>query len=137
MSPALRPSYAALVLRVALGAVFLAHALSKPLVYSMSGTMSFFEAHGFPGWTAWPVFLGELIGGILLIAGIRTRAVSLALLPVLAGALLVHLPNGWSFTAPGGGWEYVAFLILALVIQALLGDGAMALGNRAVSRERE
>lgn len=130
MSPMVRPTYAALVLRVALGAVFLAHALAKPLLYTMPGTVAFFRSHGFPGWTAWPVFLAELIGGILLIAGIRTRAVSLALLPVLTGALLVHLPNGWSFTAPGGGWEYVAFLILALVIQALLGDGAIALGNR-------
>jgi putative oxidoreductase len=125
----LPPSYAALVLRLALGAVFLAHALAKPLLYTMPGTVAFFESHGFPGWTAWPVFLAELIGGILLIAGIRTRAVSIALLPVLAGALLVHLPNGWSFTAQGGGWEYVAFLLLALVIQALLGDGVMAVRN--------
>lgn len=130
MNPNLPPAYAALVLRLALGAVFLAHALAKPLLYTMPGTVAFFESHGFPGWTAWPVFLAELIGGILLIAGIRTRAVSIALLPVLAGALLVHLPNGWSFTAQGGGWEYVAFLLLALVIQALLGDGAMAVGNR-------
>ena len=130
MNPNLPSSYAALVLRLALGAVFLAHALAKPLLYTMAGTVAYFESHGFPGWTAWPVFLAELLGGILLITGIRTRAVSLALLPVLAGALLVHLPNGWSFTAPGGGWEYVAFLILALVIQALLGDGAMAIGNR-------
>lgn len=136
MSPTVRPCYAALVLRLALGAVFLAHALAKPLLYTMPGTVAFFQSHGFPGWTAWPVFLAELIGGILLIAGIRTRAVALALLPVLAGALLVHLPNGWSFTAPGGGWEYVAFLILALVIQTLLGDGAMAVGNRRETATR-
>jgi putative oxidoreductase len=41
----------------------------------------------------------------------------------------VHWPNGWSFTATGGGWEYVAVLIGALGVQALLGDGAFALGR--------
>jgi putative oxidoreductase len=41
----------------------------------------------------------------------------------------VHWANGWSFTAAGGGWEYVAFLIVALVAQALLGDGALAVSG--------
>jgi hypothetical protein len=39
------------------------------------------------------------------------------------GAWFVHLPNGWMFTAPNGGWEYPAFLIFALSTQAMLGDG--------------
>lgn len=121
--------YAAFVLRVALGAVFIAHALLKLLVFTLPGTAEFFAAHGFPGWTAYPVFGAELIGGTLLIAGVFSRAVALLLIPVLAGAITVHWPNGWSFTANGGGWEYVAFLIAALSAQALLGDGAFALGR--------
>ncbi|WP_437308138.1 hypothetical protein [Sorangium sp. So ce388] len=44
---------------------------------------------------------------------LRTRLVALALLPVMAGALIVHLPNGWMFSGQGGGWEYVAFLMIA------------------------
>jgi putative oxidoreductase len=47
--------------------------------------------------------------------------------PVLLGALSVHLGNGWVFSAEGGGWEYPAFLAVASVVQALLGDGAYAL----------
>jgi putative oxidoreductase len=121
--------YAALVLRAALGAVFIAHALLKLLVFTLPGTAQFFAAHGFPGWTAYPVFVMELIGGTLLIAGVYTRVVALALLPILAGAITVHWPNGWSFAAAGGGWEFVAFLIAALGAQALLGDGAFALGR--------
>ena len=54
------------------------------------------------------------------------QTVAALLVPVLAGAFLVHWPNGWSFTAPGGGWEYVAFLLIALVAQILLGDGALS-----------
>lgn len=118
--------YAGLVLRVALGTVFIAHALLKPLVFTFPGTAAFFAAHGFPGWTAYPVFAAELIGGFALIAGLHTRWVSLALVPVMLGAMTVHWPNGWSFTATDGGWEYVAFLIAALIAQAALGDGAYA-----------
>jgi putative oxidoreductase len=60
--------------------------------------------------------------------GFRTRLVSLALIPVVVGALSVHLPRGWMFDGAGGGWEYPAFLLFALAAQALLGDGAWALG---------
>ena len=38
----------------------------------------------------------------------------------------VHLGNGWVFSAPNGGWEYPAFLAMASLVQALLGDGAYA-----------
>lgn len=122
--------YAGLVLRIGLGVVFVTHALAKLLVFTLPGTAAFFDAHGFPGWTAYPIFGIELVGGGLLLAGLWTRIVSVALLPVMAGALLVHWPNGWSFTAPNGGWEYVAFLHVALVAQGLLGDGAYALSSR-------
>jgi len=120
-------SYGALALRLALGLVFLAHALSKPLVFTLPGTAAFFEQHGFPGWSAYPVFALELLGGLLLLLGMGSRWAALVLIPVTAGALLVHLPNGWLFINPGGGWEFPAFLIAALAAQALLGDGALAL----------
>lgn len=122
--------YAALVLRLGLGAVFIAHAMLKLVVLTLPGTAAFFAAHGFPAWTAYPVFAAELAGGIALVGGLWTRWVALALVPVMAGALLVHWPNGWSFTAPEGGWEYVAFLIIALLAQSGLGDGAFALRRR-------
>ena len=57
----------------------------------------------------------------------RTRIVALALVPVLIGATWVHSGNGWLFTSPNGGWEYPAFWTVALIVQALLGDGAYAL----------
>ncbi|VTR95594.1 DoxX family protein OS=Burkholderia vietnamiensis (strain G4 / LMG 22486) GN=Bcep1808_3970 PE=4 SV=1: DoxX [Gemmata massiliana] len=120
------PLYGALVLRLGLAGVMIAHALLKLLVFTLPGTASFFEAHGFPGWTAYPVFGAELIGGVLLAIGVWTRLVAVALVPVMLGALAVHWPNGWMFVAPHGGWEYPAFLTLALVAQALLGGGALS-----------
>lgn len=123
--------YAVLLLRVALGIVFLAHAYAKLVLFTLPGTAQFFAAHGFPGWTAYPVCALELFGGLGLIVGAYPRWIAIALLPVMLGALTVHWPNGWSFTAPDGGWEYVAFLIAMLVAQALVGDGAYALRRSA------
>jgi len=86
------------------------------------------------GWTAYPVFAAELVGGGLLVVGFLTRVVAAGLLPIVAGAFAVHWPNGWSFTAAGGGWEYVAFLMVALAAQTLLGDGAYAVSTLLDSR---
>ncbi|MDD9420668.1 hypothetical protein PV228_14370, partial [Staphylococcus aureus] len=52
----------------------------------------------------------------------------LVLLPFMLGAVCAHLPNGWSFASPHGGWEYPAFWAVTLAVQALLGGGAFALG---------
>ena len=119
--------YAALILRIGLGAMFLAHGLLKVMVFTLPGTAAFFEQVGFPGWTAYIVTFAEIGGGLLLLAGVAVRAVSIALVPVLLGATFVHFGSGWLFSNPNGGWEYPAFLTLAAVVQALLGPGAFAL----------
>lgn len=120
-------AYGATLLRVSLGVMFVAHAYLKIAVFTLAGTAQFFEAVGFPGFLAYPVTFAELIGGVLLIAGVYSRVVAAALIPILAGAALVHLGNGWVFSAEGGGWEYPVFLIAASAVQVLLGDGAYAL----------
>ena len=120
-------AFAALLLRVSLGTMFIAHALLKLLVFTMPGTVKFFQSIGLPGELAYLTVAVELAGGALLIAGVYTRYVALVLVPVLLGALWVHSGNGWLFTSPNGGWEYPAFWTVALLVQALLGDGAYAL----------
>lgn len=119
--------YAALLLRLSLGVMFIAHALLKLVVFTLPGTVKFFETVGYPGSLAYVVFGAELVGGALLVLGVYTRWVSLALIPILIGAAMVHFPNGWVFSAPNGGWEYPVFLAVACAVQALLGDGAWAL----------
>ena len=127
--------YAALILRVALGVMFVAHGLVlKAFVFGLPGTAQFFESLGLPGAFAYLVFAAETLGGIALILGVKTRLVALALVPILLGATWVHAGNGWLFSAQGGGWEYPVFLAVAVVVQALLGDGAYALKIPALGR---
>lgn len=115
------------VLRVSLGVMWIAHALLKLLVFTLPGTAQYFASIGFPGFLAYPVFAAELLGGIALVLGVYARQVALALVPVMAVAAWVHLPNGWVHTSTGGGWEYPVFLIAASIAMGLLGDGAAAI----------
>ncbi len=128
--------YAALLLRLALGTMFIAHALLKLLVFTLPGTAQFFESLGLPGGLAYLTFGAELVGGVLLLLGVKTRWVAAALVPVLLGATWAHAGNGWLFSAPNGGWEYPLFLTLAAAVQALLGDGAFALGGQRAATPR-
>lgn len=121
--------YAALILRLSLGTMLIAHGLLKVLVFTVPGTVQFFSSVGFPGWMAYIVIAAEIGGGLLMLGGVLTRWVALGLIPIMLGALSVHLHNGWVFSAPNGGWEYPAFLTIALIVQALLGPGAFALGQ--------
>ncbi|MCG6871704.1 MAG: DoxX family protein [Gammaproteobacteria bacterium] len=128
--------YAALILRLALGLMFLAHGILKVTVFTLPGTVGFFESVGFPGWMAYLVTYAEIGGGLLLITGLATRWVALALVPILLGAVSVHWGAGWVFSNPNGGWEYPAFLAVATLVQSLLGGGAFALGSAFGERSR-
>ena len=120
--------YAAFILRAALGIMFLAHSVVLKLFqFTLPGTAAFFGQLGLPAWSAYAVFFAEAIGGAMLVLGIQTRWVALALAPILLGAVWVHAGNGWMFGSPNGGWEYPLYLLLLSVVQAMLGDGAYAL----------
>lgn len=119
--------YGVFILRVALGVVFIAHAFLKYAVFTMPGFEGFLGKVGIPVALAWPIVLAELVGGLAIVLGVYSRWVSVALLPILLGALSIHFANGWVFTAPNGGWEYPAFLSVAALAHVLAGDGAFAL----------
>lgn len=126
--------YAALLLRLTLGLLFLAHVSLKLFVFTPAGTAKFFGSVGLPSELAYIVIAAELLTAIALILGVWTRIVAIAAVPILLGAIFtVHGAAGFFFNNPNGGWEYPAFWTVALVVQALLGDGAYAL--RASSAE--
>jgi len=104
-------SLGALLLRLSLGVMFIAHAWLKYFVFTLPGTAQFFASVGFPGPLAYVVFAAELVGGAMLVLGVYARWAALALVPILLGATTVHWGNGW----------------VALVVQSMIGDGALAL----------
>ena len=120
--------YGAFLLRISLGVMYLAHSIVLKLVmFSLPGTAAFFTSLGLPAWTAYATFAVEAVGGLALVLGVWSRAVAIALIPVLLGALWAHSGNGWVFSAANGGWEYPLFLLVVSAVVAMLGDGAYAL----------
>jgi putative oxidoreductase len=120
--------YAALLLRVSLGVMFLAHVALKIFVFTVPAFVGYFASLGLPAIVAYGTIALELLGGIALILGIYVSWVALPLaIEVLGTIVLVHGGNGWLFTNKGGGWEYPAFWTVGLIVLYLLGDGALAL----------
>ncbi len=120
--------YASLLLRLALGILFLAHFSLKFFVFTPAGTAKFFASLGLPGGLAYVTMAVELIGAVALILGIYARVAAIVLIPVLLGAIFtVHGPAGFFFTNPNGGWAFPAFWIVGLLALALTGDGKFAL----------
>lgn len=119
---------AALLLRVSLGILFLAHVGLKVFVFSVPGFVGYFASLGLPAIAAYLTIALEFFGGIALILGVYASWVALPLAVEMLGTIvLVHGANGWLFTNKGGGWEYPAFWATSLVVLFLIGDGAYAL----------
>lgn len=117
-----------LLLRATMGVGLLAHGLYlKIMVFGIGGTMGFFERIGYPAELGAAVALGETVAGLMLLAGVGTRAAAVAMIPVLLGATWQHAANGWLFSATGGGWEFPAMWTALLAVQALVGPGGWTL----------
>jgi len=111
---------ALLLLRVALGGVFLAHGVQK--LMGMDAIIGFFASIGFAAWVAWLVAIAETVAGALMIAGVMTNFAAWTMIIILIVAIAkVHLANGfWSMK---GGYEYQFFMILTALAVAHLGAG--------------
>lgn len=113
-----------LLSRLWLGAMFIAHAMLKWRVFSIPGTVAYFQSLHLAGWLAYVTIAAELGGAACLIVGIHPRYVALLLVPLIVGTIAkVHGKNRWLFSNKDGGWEYPAFWAAALFAVFLLGDG--------------
>ncbi|MEU7003299.1 DoxX family membrane protein [Nonomuraea sp. NPDC046570] len=115
---------AALISRVTIGVIFLAHGLQKWQGAGLEGiTQGFTQLNiPLPQLAAGFTMTAETIGGLFLIIGLLVPLAALAVLGVALGALIfVHAPNG-IFIADGG-WELVGALGAACLLLAVLGGG--------------
>ena len=144
------PAYGPAVLRLALGAVFIAHGAQKLFGIwggtGLTGTAAGFSQIGLEPAYAMAILGGviEFGGGVLLVLGALTVPSSILLtLTMLVAMWKVHLPNGfflnWTITpGQGHGYEYNLALIGGLVCLALTGPGAFSIdGRRAESAAAE
>lgn len=123
--------WAATLLRVALGILFLAHGVLWKLVQTgPQHVIPWFVSAGYPAWFGWAVIGIEAAGGVVLLLGWKTRWACLFLAVFMLGIARHQFPNGWIYTSQFGGWEYPAFWAVALLVQAGLGPGRLGLDNR-------
>jgi len=128
------------LLRLGVGLIYLAHAYMGAAVIGMPGMVSLLQGlTGRLGWgggawattLAWYVVLAHAVGGFLLVLGLWTFWSALAQVPIMAGAIIHHWPQGF-FVRPGGiGFEYPLLVLVATVTLLMTGPGALA-----VDRER-
>ena len=111
------------IIRIHFGVILLAHGWLKVSVFTIDGTVNYFESIGLSAIIAYLVILGEVLGGLALILGIQTRLVSLFTVPIVLGAAIMNSGNGWLHSASGGGWEYAASLTVIAVAITLMGSG--------------
>ena len=111
------------LLRIHFGIIVLAHGWLKISVFTIAGTVGYFANLGLPSIAAYLTIFAEVLGGMMLILGVQTRLVSLLMLPILIGATVVHMGNGWLFSAQGGGWEFPASLTIIALSLVFMGNG--------------
>lgn len=124
-----------LVLRVAIGVVFVAHGYNHIFrAGKIAGTARWFESLGMrPGVVhAWFASLTELGAGALLVVGFATPLACAGVIGTMLVAWVTnHLHNGFFIFRPGEGYEYVMTLTLVAVGVAGAGPGRWSL-DRAV-----
>jgi len=119
--------YGALLLRLGVGVLYLAHGpYSKFMVFGFDRFITALS-RTYPVWLLYALVTVETLAGICLVLGIKVRYAALAALPFMLGVVYHHSGNGWSFARQGGGWEFPAFWALCLVVIMLIGPGRHAL----------
>ena len=120
-----------LILRIAVGGLMLFHGIAKVM-----GGYVFIEnmltPMGLPGFIAWGSVAAELLGSIMILIGLWTRAASVVMMGNMAVAILMaHLGVIFSVDPATGGWAIELPMLYLLGAAALFFTGG---GKYAVTR---
>jgi putative oxidoreductase len=124
-----------LVLRVALGLVFVMHGGQKLFVMGPSESGAMLSQMGIPGATLVGPLLAivEPLAGVALILGLLTRLAAFAVAADMIGAILLfHMKNGFFVPA---GIEFPMMLSASALALLALGAGSLSV-DRAIDQRR-
>lgn len=118
------------VLRLTVGGLLLLHGMHK-LLNGIAGIKHMIAAHGLPDLLAYGVYLGEIVGPVLVILGFAARLGGALIFANMIAALL--LAGGGRFLALNGQGGYAleleAFYLFGGLAIALLGAGRISVGG--------
>ena len=88
-------------------------------------------ARNIPRFIAWLIIIGQSFGSIALMIGFVGRIAAGGLFIIFTGALIVHLPDGWTLnwfgSKKGEGIEYFVLLLSLLLVIVIKGSGALSM----------
>ncbi|OZI74772.1 DoxX family protein [Bordetella genomosp. 12] len=120
-----------LILRLALGILILMHGLFK-LGSGVGGIAGMLSSHGLPGFLAYGVYLGEIVGPVLLIVGVFSRlGAFLVFANMIVALMLVHAGQFGSINPQSGGWalELQGMYLFTALALMFTGAGRYSLGG--------
>lgn len=120
-----------LLLRVLVGGLLLLHGFHK-LVNGPGDVASIMAGHGIPGFLAYAVYLGEVLGPLLMLLGVYARIGALLVVAnMLVAVLATRGFNLWHLNEHGGwGIELEAFYGCGALCVALLGAGTYSAAGK-------
>jgi putative oxidoreductase len=117
-----------LILRLTLGILILFHGMDK-LVHGIGPIQEMVTGRGLPGFLAYGVYLGEILGPLLLVAGFHARiGAGLIAINMVIAILLVHTGDLLGLS-PHGGWrlELQGMYLFTALSLMLMGPGRFSL----------
>jgi len=119
-----------LLLRLLVGGLLLLHGFHK-IISGPHEVAGMLAAHGLPGFLAWGVYLGEVLGPVLVILGVYARIGGLLIAANMVVAILItrglHVFHLNEFG--GLGIELELFYLLSGLSVVLLGAGKFSAGG--------
>jgi len=137
--------YVYFFLRIIAGLIIFPYGMQKLLGWfddfgggvGVKATLKQMRLKKIPDFLAWLIILGQSLGSIALIIGFLARIAAGANFIIFAGAMLVHLPDGWTLNwlgkKKGEGVEYFVLLLAVLAIIVIRGSGPLSVDQWLVS----
>ncbi len=121
---------AKLILRLAVGGMMVLHGISK-IAHGIDWLGPAAAAAGLPEFVKYGVYLGEIIGPILLILGYHTRIGALLVVADMVFALFIAHRHQIFALGSAGGWavELPAFYLFTGLAIFFLGGGKYSIGG--------